>query len=71
MCNKIIDKEVKNIISRFKQTNNVNTSSIEYVLRCVRSFTEVLTLFVCLNLEIIFLTSLSIILLHILLIIEH
>ncbi len=26
MCNKIIDNEVKNIISRFKQTNNVNTS---------------------------------------------
>jgi len=27
MCNKIIDNEVKNIISRFKQTNNVNTSA--------------------------------------------
>ena len=26
MCNKIIDNEVKNIISRFKQTKNVNTS---------------------------------------------
>ena len=26
MCNKIIDNEVKNIISTFKQTNNVNTS---------------------------------------------
>ena len=26
MCNKIIDNEVKNIISRFKQTNNINTS---------------------------------------------
>jgi len=26
MSNKIIDNEVKNIISRFKQTNNVNTS---------------------------------------------
>ncbi len=26
MCNKIIDNEVENIISRFKQTNNVNTS---------------------------------------------
>jgi len=26
MCNKIIDNEVKNIISRFKQSNNVNTS---------------------------------------------
>ncbi len=26
MCNKIIDNEVKNIISRFKQTNYVNTS---------------------------------------------
>ena len=26
MCNKIIDNEVKNIISSFKQTNNVNTS---------------------------------------------
>ena len=26
MCNKIIDNQVKNIISRFKQTNNVNTS---------------------------------------------
>ena len=26
MCNKIIDNEVKNIISRFKQTNNVNPS---------------------------------------------
>ncbi len=26
MCNKIIDNEVKNIISRFKQINNVNTS---------------------------------------------
>ena len=26
MCNKIIDNEVKNIISRFKQTNNFNTS---------------------------------------------
>ena len=26
MYNKIIDNEVKNIISRFKQSNNVNTS---------------------------------------------
>ena len=26
MCNKIIDNEVKNIISRLKQTNNANTS---------------------------------------------
>ena len=26
MCNNIIDNEVKNIIFRFKQTNNVNTS---------------------------------------------
>jgi len=26
MCNKIIDNEVKNIISRFKQTDNLNTS---------------------------------------------
>ena len=26
MCNKIIDNEVKYIISRYKQTNNVNTS---------------------------------------------
>ena len=26
MCNKLIDNEVKNIISRFKQTNNVNNS---------------------------------------------
>ena len=26
MCDKIIDNEVKNIISRFKQTNYVNTS---------------------------------------------
>jgi len=26
MCNKIIDNEVKNIISRFKQTNNINPS---------------------------------------------
>ena len=26
MSNKIIDNEVKNIIFRFKQTNNVNTS---------------------------------------------
>ncbi len=25
MCNKIIDNEVKNIITRFKQTNNINT----------------------------------------------
>jgi len=26
MCNKIIDNEVKDIISRFKQTNNINTA---------------------------------------------
>ncbi len=26
MCNKLIDNEVKNIISRFKQTSNINTS---------------------------------------------
>ena len=26
MCDKILHNEVKNIISRFKQTNNLNTS---------------------------------------------